>query len=115
FLGPLFAGRFPVMNHFDHDEPKEFVDRNGRQIDWCGRRRTGEIDGHSGYDFDMPEGTPLLAPADGVVSWAGNDITFFCPLKGREITDQQRVEIIHRLPDGRRITTNFKHLSRVDV
>jgi murein DD-endopeptidase MepM/ murein hydrolase activator NlpD len=115
FFGPIFMASFSVINHFDHDEPKEFTDRNGYQIDWCGRRGTREIDGHSGYDFRILEGTPLLAPADGVVNWAGNDIRFFCILKGREITDQLRVEIIHTLPDGRRVTSNYKHLSRVDV
>jgi murein DD-endopeptidase MepM/ murein hydrolase activator NlpD len=114
-FGPIFAGSFPVVYHFDHDQPKEFTDRNGFQIDWCGRRRTREIDGHSGYDFKMPEGTPLLAPADGVINWAGFDIRFFCPLKNREVTDQLRVEITHTLPDGRRVTSNYKHLSRVDV
>jgi murein DD-endopeptidase MepM/ murein hydrolase activator NlpD len=114
-FGPIFVGRFHVVNHFDHEEPKEFTDHDGHQIDWCGRRRTGEVDGHGGYDFVMPEGTPLLAPADGIVSWAGNDIRFFCPLVGREITDQLRVEIVHTLPDGRRITSNYKHLGRVDV
>jgi murein DD-endopeptidase MepM/ murein hydrolase activator NlpD len=115
FFDAIFTDPHPVSNHFDHDEPKEFSDRNGYQIDWCGRRRTAEIDGHSGYDFVMPEGTPLLSPADGVVNWAGNDVRFFCPLKNREITDQLRVEVTHRLPDGRRVTSNFKHLSRVDV
>jgi murein DD-endopeptidase MepM/ murein hydrolase activator NlpD len=111
----IFTGTFSLVNHFDHDVPQEFSDANGYQIDWCGRRRTTEIDGHSGYDFVMPEGTPILAAADGTVNWAGDDISFYCPLKGQQITDQQRVEITHRLPDGRRVTANYKHFSRVDV
>lgn len=115
FFDRIFVGTFSVSNHFDHDEPKEFLDQNDFQIDTCGRRRTTEIDGHSGYDFRMSEGTPLLAPADGIVNWAGNDIRFFCPLKGTETEDQLRVEITHMLPDGSRVTSNFKHLSRVDV
>jgi murein DD-endopeptidase MepM/ murein hydrolase activator NlpD len=115
FFDRIFEGDFRLVNHFDHDEPREFTDKNGHQVDWCGRVRTTEIDGHSGYDFALPVGTPLLASADGVVNWAGNDIKFFCPLENQEITDQLRVEITHRLPDGRRITSNYKHLSRVDV
>jgi len=115
FFQHIFVGNFGLSNHFDHDVPKEFTDTNGFQVDWCGLRRTNEIDGHSGYDFELPLGTPLLASADGVIDWAGTDISFFCPLLGKTVTDQLRVEITETLPDGRRITSNYVHLSRVDV
>lgn len=115
FFNHIFDGKFALVNHFDHDIPQEFSDTNGYQIDWCGRRRTSEIDGHSGYDFSLPQGTPVLAAADGTVNWAGDDIAFYCPLKGQQVTDQQRVEITHKLPDGRRVTSNYKHFSRIDV
>jgi murein DD-endopeptidase MepM/ murein hydrolase activator NlpD len=115
FFQHIFAGVYRVANHFDHDVPKEFTDTNGVQIDWCGLHRTNEIDGHSGYDFKLPLNTPVLASADGVVDWAGTDSSFYCPLLDEVVTDQLRVELTQTLPDGRRITSNYLHLSRVDV
>jgi murein DD-endopeptidase MepM/ murein hydrolase activator NlpD len=111
----VFEGRYPVINHFDHDEPHAFVDRNGRQIDWCGRTRTGEIDGHSGYDFLMPEGIAIRAAADGEVVWAGTAGPFHCPLEDGEVRDQLTVDIVHTLPDGRRVSSVYKHLSKMAV
>jgi murein DD-endopeptidase MepM/ murein hydrolase activator NlpD len=111
----VFEGRYPVINHFDHDEPHAFVDRNGRQIDWCGRTRTGEIDGHSGYDFVMPEGVAIRAAADGEVIWAGVDGPFQCPFEDGEVRDQVKVDIVHLLPDGRHLSSVYKHLSRLAV
>jgi murein DD-endopeptidase MepM/ murein hydrolase activator NlpD len=118
-IAPLFrrpfVGSFRLGNHFDHDTPREFSDTNGRQVSWCGVVRQSEIDGHRGYDFLMPTGTPLYAPADGVVDWAGPDDPFYCPLLGRMVTDQLFVEITHHTATGVGVTSGFKHLSRVGV
>ena len=110
----VFDGRYPVINHFDHDQPHPFVDDNGFQVDWCGRLRTGQIDGHSGYDFVMPEGVPIRAAADGEVTFAGTDGPFHCPFEG-EVRDQVKVDIVHLLPDGRRVVSTYKHLSYLVV
>lgn len=110
----VFDGRYPVINHFDHDQPHPFVDDNGIQVDWCGRLRTSQIDGHSGYDFLMPEGVVIRAAAAGEVISAGTDGPFHCPFEG-EVSDQVKVDIVHPLPDGRRVVSTYKHLSAVVV
>src|SRR5262245_54742150 len=56
-----FSGSFPLSNYFDHDRPFQFQDTNGYQLNACGERVSGRIDGHSGYDWVMPVGTPLRA------------------------------------------------------
>src|SRR5690348_7607887 len=65
-----FGGDYPLVNFFDHNLPFEFNTTpgiaNDFQLTWWGERTFG-IDGHSGYDWLMPEGTPLLAAADGTV------------------------------------------------
>ena len=53
------------------------------------------IDGHSGYDWLMPEGTPLVAAAPGIVLVAGADSPSFCPPLDRNVEDQIFVEIEH--------------------
>jgi hypothetical protein len=70
FLSKPFAGEFPLGNLHDH-EPG---DAQETQVAYSGQRRsTGEgvgslgYDGHVGYDWLMPEGTELLAVADGIV------------------------------------------------
>ena len=66
-----FSGDFPTGNLFDHDTPFVFADANGYQITMCGARETNQVDGHDGYDWRMPEGTPVFAVADGLVMFAG--------------------------------------------
>jgi murein DD-endopeptidase MepM/ murein hydrolase activator NlpD len=111
----VFEGHYPVINHFDHDQPYPFIDHNRRQIDWCGRTRAGEIDGHSGYDFLMPEGVVIRAAADGEVAWAGTDGPFRCPFEEGEVRDQVKVDIVHTLADGRKVASVYKHLSALGV
>jgi len=62
-----------------------------------GRRHpvTGRVAPHQGTDFQMPPGTPVLAPADGTVRLVGNH-----PHAGRHI------EIDH----GQGYTTRYLHL-----
>lgn len=57
--------------------------------------------GHSGMDIAVPTGTPVKAPAAGVVTFAGPDLY----LTGGTLV----------LDHGFGISSNFLHLSRIDV
>lgn len=56
---------------------------------------------HSGMDIAAAQGTPVLAPADGVVSFADADLY----LTGGTVV----------LDHGHGVSSNFLHLSRIDV
>jgi murein DD-endopeptidase MepM/ murein hydrolase activator NlpD len=109
-----FTGDFPVGNLFDHDKPFVFGDSNGYQITMCGARETNQVDGHDGYDWRMPEGTPLFAVADGLVMFAGEQSPFFCPPLNRTV-QALYVQMRHRAPDGTEFISLQCHLSRVSV
>jgi murein DD-endopeptidase MepM/ murein hydrolase activator NlpD len=109
-----FSGTFPLTNYFDHDLPVG-TSSNGFQHTYCDERVTGRIDGHPGYDWLMPVGTPLLAVADGQVTNLGTDAPFYCPALGRTVSDQQFVEIRHPAVNGEEFSSVFVHLSRIDV
>lgn len=112
-----FVGAFPLTNYFDHDRPLEFQDANGYQLTACGERvsAAGRVDGHSGYDWPMPTGTPLQAVADGQVIAAGADPPFFCPTLGRNVSGQLFVEIKHPMVSDEEFSSVFVHLSAIDV
>lgn len=114
-----FAGDFLMSNFMDHDVPFEFVDDNRRFTTFWGEvhANTGRmIDGHSGYDWTMPTGTPLLAVAPGtVISASTSNKPFFCPLLNREVTDMISVAVAHILPGGVSVISQYLHLSRLDV
>jgi len=115
-----FDGDYPVSNLFDHDAPKEFVDNNGTFTTFWGETTpaavAGMVDGHEGYDFVMPVGTPLLAVAAGKVVQVTESIPpFFCPPLNRSVNMQRMVTIEHVLPDGRRVWSSYAHMDRTDV
>ena len=56
---------------------------------------------HSGMDIAAPEGTPVLAPAAGIVTFADPDLY----LTGGTVL----------LDHGHGVSSNFLHLSRIDV
>jgi murein DD-endopeptidase MepM/ murein hydrolase activator NlpD len=56
---------------------------------------------HSGMDIAVPTGTPVKAPADGVITFADPDLY----LTGGTVV----------LDHGHGISSNFLHLSRIDV
>lgn len=114
-----FAGDFLMSNFMDHDVPFEFVDDNRRFTTFWGEvhANTGRmIDGHSGYDWTMPTGTPVLAVAAGtVISASTSNAPFFCPLLNREVSDMISVAVAHTLPGGVSVISRYLHLSRLDV
>lgn len=119
FFEKPYAGDFPIGNPFDHDIPKEHVDNNTRFVTYWGEMHTagdGMYDGHAGWDFMMPTGTPLLAMAPGrVVRIETSHAPFFCPPLNRDVTDQAGVWVEHLLPGGLRVQAWYVHLSRIDV
>lgn len=112
-----FAGQYPVSNVFDHDLPYWGRDSNGYQLAWWGEAIAAPIDGHDGYDWRLPEGTPVLAAAEGSVVFAGETAPAPCPLLG-EIVSALVVTLEHRLPTAKgelRVRSRYVHLSAVDV
>ncbi|HET9362376.1 MAG TPA: M23 family metallopeptidase [Vicinamibacterales bacterium] len=112
-LGRPFDGAFPIGNFFDHDKPID-SDANGYVLTLCGARDTTQVDGHPGYDWRMPEGTPLNAVADAVVLTAGLVAPDFCPQLNRTV-QALRVQLVHTAPTGESYVSVYGHLSRVDV
>lgn len=113
FLVRPFAGTFRTSNFFDHDVPREFVDTNGRFTTFWGED-TPFIDGHDGYDYVMPEGTPLRAAASGTVQFAGTESPFFCPPLNSTVSGKV-VRLDTTAPDGTPYRLVYVHLSRLDV
>ncbi|WP_342657927.1 M23 family metallopeptidase [Sphingomonas sp. NY01] len=78
----------------------------GRQSGWFGAQRVyqGKPGGyHSGADVAVPTGTPVLAPADGVVILAAADSPF--TLEGHLLM----------IDHGMGLNSALLHLSRIDV
>jgi murein DD-endopeptidase MepM/ murein hydrolase activator NlpD len=111
-----FTGDFPLSNYFDHDLPITYdqsQDNNGYVLTFCGKRTGGE-DGHPGYDWNMPTGTPLLAVADGVVLQAGEGPPQFCPPLN-QVTTGLLVLLEHVAPTGEKFVSLLGHVSQVLV
>jgi murein DD-endopeptidase MepM/ murein hydrolase activator NlpD len=116
FLQRPFDGIFSMGSYFDHDLPITFdqsADNNGYVLTFCGER-TGGQDGHPGYDWAMPIGTPLLAVADGVVLQAGEGPPQFCPYLN-QVTTGLLVVLGHVAPSGEEFVSLFGHVSQVLV
>ena len=112
-FGRPFDGAFPIGNFFDHDKPID-ADANGYVLTLCGARDTRQVDGHPGYDWRMPEGTPLFAVADAVVLTAGLEAPHFCPQLNRTV-QALLVQLVHTAPTGESYVSVYGHLSRVEV
>ena len=108
-----FAGTWPVGNDFDHDLPVP-GNANGYVLTLCGVRDAKQVDGHNGYDFRMPEGTPLRAVADGTVEFAGLEPPNYCQPLGRTV-QALVVTLVHDAPSGGRLASVYGHLFRLEV
>ena len=107
-----FEGDFAITNHFDHEFPRQFEDANGFQRT-TDNEVVGGIDGHDGYDFRLPEGTPLLAVADGEIVFAGSEEPFLCPLLN--MTTSGLLVKLRVATGARTFDVKYLHLSRLDV
>ena len=114
-FGKPFDGEYTLSNWFDHNLPFEFVDMNGFTVNFAGELSPFGIDGHSGYDFRMAEGTPLRAVADGTVTFAGLSTPFVCPILSNQMVGNAVVTVRHTAPNGEPIDSSYAHLSRIDV
>lgn len=112
FRSPLNS-TFAISNFFDHDVPEEFVDANGYSRISSGEVLLDNLDGHQGYDFDVPTGTPVVAVGDGEVEYGGLESPFFCPLLNKSVSGNF-VRIRHDTSEGIYYSV-YVHLSRVDV
>ncbi|BBL83271.1 hypothetical protein TthAA37_21560 (plasmid) [Thermus thermophilus] len=112
-LASPFQGEFRVTNVSDHEYPFQFQDNNGYLLSWWGEKLPG-VDGHQGYDFPMPEGTPLLAVYDGEVTFAGWENPFYCPPLDKTVSGLG-VVLRHRLPNGEVLLSIYAHMSEVHV
>jgi murein DD-endopeptidase MepM/ murein hydrolase activator NlpD len=112
FIPPL-TDSVPVASVFDHDLPFEFSDTNGFLLSFWGEKLSG-IDGHSGYDWPVPEGTPVLAAGPGTVTFATSEAPFFCPLLNATVSGLV-VTVTHGLSNREVVATQYLHLSRIDV
>jgi murein DD-endopeptidase MepM/ murein hydrolase activator NlpD len=113
FLVKPFATDTLIYNFMDHNTPQEFVDNNGVMVTSWGER-AANVDGHSGYDWLMAVGTPVLAAGDGVVYAAGQSVEFFCPPLNRNVSGPY-VELQHVASSGDRYFTYYAHLSAAQV
>jgi len=114
FVAPFTFNDYKTSNYFDHNIPKEFVDNNGVYTPWWGENSVVGIDGHSGYDWQMPTGTPVRSVAAGTVFSAGLSAPFSCPLLGTT-TQNPVIAIDHALPAGVRVRTLYLHVSQIGV
>lgn len=110
-----FAGEWRNANAFDHAIPREFQPHfdNGYLLTFWGEH-LGDIDGHNGYDWSLPVGTPVLAAAPGTVNFAGAEPPFFCPLLNATVSGLW-VEVAHGVAPRELIYTQYGHFSRIDV
>ena len=115
-FGKPFRGDFPTGTLFDHDKPIPFGDGNSHLVSTCGVRVADQpkTNGHNGYDWRMPEGTPLLAVAAGEVLVAGPSTPASCPPLGRTV-QALAVALRHVDANGEVFVSVYGHLSRVDI
>jgi murein DD-endopeptidase MepM/ murein hydrolase activator NlpD len=109
-----FVGEFVTANVVDHKFPLQFQDNDtpGQELAFWGRLTAG-YDSHEGYDWLLPEGTPLLAVAEGTVNFAGEGGSFYCPTLSRNVTG---LYVYIRHADQQiALESHYAHLSRVDV
>jgi murein DD-endopeptidase MepM/ murein hydrolase activator NlpD len=102
----------PVFNYFDHDLPAPADRSNGFQRTFCGSAFGGYVDGHTGYDWPMPIGTPLVAAASGIVEFAGQEPPFLCGALG--IVSGLVVQIRHTSDKGAHVLV-YAHLNELGV
>lgn len=108
-----FDGDFQVGSLFDHQFPLEFIHEDGVVVNSYNEITTTFLDGHQGYDYIMPEGTPILASYDGEVYSAGAETPFLCPLLGQTVSGLS--VILKHAVNGEEFYSVYAHFSSIEV
>ncbi|MEQ1565748.1 MAG: peptidoglycan DD-metalloendopeptidase family protein [Myxococcota bacterium] len=109
-LSAPFTGTRIAAGLFDHD-----ATRAEQQLIFDGTWVYGKS-GHVAYDWGMPEGTPILAAADGLVIKAVDQGQIRCGKELGMVDHSLVVRLFHEnAPDGNDYQTFYLHLSRIDV
>lgn len=75
----------------------------------------GGLQVHLGVDLENPGGTPILAAADGVVFYAGDDSTTQFGPKTVYYGNLVVIQHAFSAPDGQAVFSLYGHMQRVDV
>lgn len=122
-----FAGQYPIINPFDHSYPMAYVNTNGVVTYYWGEQLTtapypqsdptkslsSDLN-HAGWDFRLPEGTPLFAAGDGTIALAGSPGPSFCPPLNTTV-DSRHIHIDHIAPNGKHFVSVYEHVGRIEV
>jgi len=110
-----FTGDYLNSAPFDHDLPLSFEGggNNDYILTWWGGRIYGIWNGHRGNDWLMPQGTPVLAVADGEVVFADAEPPFECGDLGT--VSALIVVVRHTSLQGDIFDTEYVHFNRIDV
>ena len=112
-FGRPFTAEYPLGNWHDHQSPREFVDANGFILNSEGRQCGEYIDGHEGYDWVMPEGTPIFAVSDGQIYFAGVQQPVYCPLLGADVAGN--IVILSTSISNETFYVDYLHFSSIVV
>lgn len=102
FLWPPYAGSPAALSYFDHEYPT--FEENGTILTYGGERGHASYDGHDGWDYALPAGSPVLAAAAGRVVFAGFLDTGCATPAGLVVVDH-----------GQGYRTLYWHLQKVEV
>ncbi len=109
FMNKPFEGDYITGAVFDHNYPRWEKDSGGTLLTWWGEEITVGYDGHEGYDWTLPIGTPIYAVAKGVVKFAGTTEPQICPSKKIMVDGGQLVRLQHDV-EGQVFYTNYAYL-----
>ena len=113
FLSSPFEGEYSLLATFDHEYPI-YSNSQGTILTYWGERIILAYDGHKGYDWALPKGSPVYAAADGIVTFAGQTEASICPSQNRRIAGGVLIEIEHTIGNSE-FLTSYLHLERVLV
>lgn len=117
-----FSGQYTNSWPFDHDLPlgvfssHHSEEGSSHVLTWKGQiveLTWGDGRHHDGYDWVMPEGTPLFAVAHGEVVFADREEPFQCGSRGEKAA--LIVTIRHATSQQGIFESQYTHLSRIDV
>jgi hypothetical protein len=112
-----FDNQYPVFYLFDHDVPGDVkpYDPAAKELAYCGLEMFGLLEGMDGYSWGLPANTPVLAAQEGVVTFAGKQSEYFCPIIGKMVDSELVVEVRHEGLGTVGYQTTYRSLNKVVV